>query len=343
MMNKFGAELREYLDFYNISINEFASRMDITPKNLIDILNGKIELTFNMIFKISIASGIDRIYIENVEEGFKLQKTIDNYLSKNNMTIKEFINKFSYKEATKEYGLRLTNEKNLYLVAEDILKYLKINNPETLTKNDNSIFYKSKNDKPELLALWQEACYRIIQQQKIGEYKKDNLEIILSYIKNSARDNKFDESELIQVFNKNGIYLAIVNDLKGSKIRGSFRVLGNKPAIYITKKHKRIADIYFALLHELAHCKSDFNRAKKGMLVSDYNVKSHEEYELKADKTAFNWMVDDKYYEKNKFVYDIEDNSIIPSFYVYRLAYDGIISYGSDLYQKYNKIIEDKV
>ena len=81
--------------------------------------------------------------------------------------------------------------------------------------------------------------------------------------------------------------------MSGSKIRGAFKVHVNKPAIYITMKHRRIADIYFALLHELAHCKSDFNRAnndnenlnkpKSEPTNDDYNKLKEEHDKLKDD------------------------------------------------------------
>ena len=96
------------------------------------------------------------------------------------------------------------------------------------------------------------------------EDKINKLEYFTIFITDLISINK----ELIKVFNDNGIFLAIEKDLTGSKIRGAFKVLNIKPAIYITKKHKRYADIYFALLHELAHCKSDFNRAKSGSWIS---------------------------------------------------------------------------
>ena len=105
-------------------------------------------------------------------------------------------------------------------------------------------------------------------------------------------------------------------------------------------KYKKIADIYFALLHELAHCKSDFNRAKANSLIST----GDETYELeqKADKQAYNWMVDEKYYNiiKNDNNYDIEKEKNWPkAFIVYRLAADKKLAYSSAKYQKYNKEI----
>ncbi len=342
MMNKFGKELGKFLEFNNISIKEFADRIDTTPKNLNDLIKGNIELSNKIIYNISFVTNIPSSYIENVENNFKLDKKIDNYLSKENITIKNYINKFSYKEFSKLYDYKFSNERNDYAIAKDILKYLRITNPESLYKENNSIFYKSKNDKPELLALWLERCFKVVSNQKVKEYNKANIDKIIIYIKEEAKYNKFNEVNLKKIFNQYGIYLAIENDLKGSKIRGAFKVLNNKPAIYITKKHKRYADIYFALLHELAHCKSDFNRAKNGSIISIQEEENIEDYELKADKTALNWMIEDELYQEIKNNYQkITYYDVVKSFLVYRLAKDKIINYSSDIYQLYNPILDD--
>lgn len=338
--NKFGLQLKEYLDFYNISNNDFSERIGTTSKNLIDIINGDVQLSQNMIYNISFITEIPVSYIENVELNYKFDNTINLFLEKNNLTIKEFINKFSYKEFSKEYEVKFTDEKSDIWIAKDILKYLRITNPELLYKKDNTIFYKSKNDKPELLSLWLERCYKVVSNQEVGIYDKDNIEILVYYIRDCAKNNIFNKEELIKKFNEYGIFLAIEKDLKGSKIRGAFKVLNDKPAIYITKKHNRYADIYFALLHELAHCKSDFNRAKSGSIVSTYDDKDLEDYELKADSTALNWMINDSLYNIIKDHYkDIDSIDVIKSFFVYRLAKDNIIKYNSDLYQNNNLLL----
>ncbi len=339
-LNKFGEMLKDYLENKNISINEFAERIETTPKNLIDIIEGRVTLSKNIIYKISFISNISVEFIMNIEHGYKIELEINEYLNKNNLTIRQFINKFDYKELKKKYNIIYNNEKNDYSIARSIFNFLRINNPNLIYKKDNTIFYKSKNDKPELLALWLEYCYRQTLKQEIKEYKRDNIQLLVKYIKEQASKNIFNKDELIKIFNENGIFLAIEDDLKGSKIRGAFRVLRNKPAIYITKKHKRIADIYFALLHELAHCSSDFNRAKKANIVSLIDDIEDEDYEIRADNKALNWMVDDKLYSIIKNDYkNIDKYDVIKSFVFYRLAKDKILSYSSKLYQDNNKLI----
>lgn len=338
-LNEFGKELGRFLDFYNISINDFADRIDTTPKNLIDIIEGRVALSFNMICNIAFISEISADYIFKVEESFKVDNNIDKYLEENNLTIKKYLKRFNIKEVEKKYKILIRDEKHDYTILEDIFKYLRITNPELIYKKNNHIFYKSKNDKPELLALWLEHCYRTVRDQELGLYNKDNIDKLVSFIRKEACSNKFDKERLIKEFNKNGIFLAIEPDLEGAKIRGAFRVLNDKPAIYLTPKYKRIADIYFALFHELAHCKSDYNRAKSGSFVSIENIKSEEDYEIRANKTAFNWMVNDKTYNDIVKSKNYEDNYEIKSFLVYRLAQDGHISYKSKLYQDNNIII----
>lgn len=91
----------------------------------------------------------------------------------------------------------------------------------------------------------------------------------IKIINSEAKKLKFDEKRLVEEFNKNGIYLFIEDDLPGTKTRGAFKVLNNTPAIYLTRKHKRIADIYFALLHELAHYKSDLYQINNPVIIDN--------------------------------------------------------------------------
>lgn len=49
----------------------------------------------------------------------------------------------------------------------------------------------------------------------------------------------------IKKFNQCEIYLVIEDILNGSKIRKTFKSLKDIPDIFITKKHKRYAYIYF--------------------------------------------------------------------------------------------------
>ena len=115
-LNEFGKELGELLEFQNISINDYADRIGITPKNLIEIINGKVALSFNTICNIAFISDVPVSYICNVEENFKIDRNIDKYLEENNLTIRRFINRFNYRELKDKYNITYKNEQNDYSI-----------------------------------------------------------------------------------------------------------------------------------------------------------------------------------------------------------------------------------
>lgn len=336
---RFANYLKDYLDFNNISNKDFANRIGITQKHLIDILSGEVDLSTSIIENISIVTDIPSDYIYRLELNYKLENTINLYLEKNKLTETQYLNKFSYKYLIENSWIDFVDKNDKMQMIKDILKYLRVNNPDKVYEIEEHIFFKSKNDKPELLLLWLEKCYRETLKQNVEEYKKDNIDILVNYIKKMAMANRFDEKALISKFNENGIALVIEEDIPGSRIRGAFKVHKDLPSIYLTYKYKRIADIYFALLHELAHCKSDFNKAKATSIISTYES----DEETSADAQAYNWMVDKKYYEsiiKDKDYSLTKENNYPKSFIVYRLAKDKLIDYSSQEYQEYNVVIE---
>jgi len=335
-MNKisFADYLKDYLEINNISNKDFSKRIGITQKHLIDILSKKKPLSFNVIDSISLVTGIPSDYIYRTEQNYRLEKTIENYLKKDHLSESEFLNKFKYKYLIDNKWIDFTNVNDKLEIIKDILKFLRVNEPSKIYQIDSFAYYKSKNDKIELLLLWLEKCYKETLTQKLCNYTKDSVNNLVDYISKAAKSNKFNEKDLINEFNKNGVALVIQEDIPGSKIRGALKVHKDKPAIYLTYKHKRIGDVYFALLHELAHLKTDYNKAKANSIVTHEDSK-----EVIADNQAYNWMVDNKYYDSiaNNDNYDINLESKYPkSFVVYRLAADKRLGYSSKEYQRYN-------
>lgn len=337
---RFKDYLIDYLEYNNITNKEFANRINITPKHLIDILSGERDISSQIITNISLVTNIPIDYIYKIESNYKFEQNIKEYLEKENLTETKYLNKYEYKYLIKENYLNFIDSEDKMEIIKDILKFLRVPNPEKVYEIDKTAYYKSKNDKPELLLLWLEKCYRETLNQTVDKYKNENIDNLINYIFLCAKKEVFNEQELIQEFNKNGVFLVICDDIPGSKIRGAFKVHRGIPAIYITHKHNRLADIYFALFHELAHLKSDFNKAQATSLISFDEI--IDDSEIKADKQAYNWMIPSDYYKNVccKKDYKIEKEIIYPkSFVVYLLAQDKLLKYSDLKYQKYNILI----
>lgn len=122
--NKFGIQLKEFLDFNNININNFSKSTEISYEDLIKIYNGEVELTKELIYKISEYSNIPVSYIKSVEENYSFDNLIDKYLVGEKLTLKQYLNKINYKEISKQYNIIFTDERNYYWILKDIIKVI---------------------------------------------------------------------------------------------------------------------------------------------------------------------------------------------------------------------------
>lgn len=109
---------------------------------------------------------------------------------------------------------------------------------------------------------------------------------------------------------------------------------------YLPRMFKEKLSFYFALFHEIAHIKSDYNKAKNKIVVDS------EEAEENADNIVLNWMIalsiwDEIKNNLNSVEKICKNRGISLCFAVSRLAKEKYISYSSDLYNKYREKISN--
>ena len=63
---RFKDYLIDYLEYNNITNKDFANRINITPKHLIDILSGNMDLSSQIIENISLVTSIPIDYIYKI-------------------------------------------------------------------------------------------------------------------------------------------------------------------------------------------------------------------------------------------------------------------------------------
>lgn len=340
MIIGFGNYLKDYLELYNISQKEFALRLGITPKHLNEIINKNIDMSDELIGAISSITGIQADFIFGIEQQKKNKRYfLEKFHTEKNL--KKYINNYEYKEIEKLNWVHFKNKNDTYQMANDILNFIKFRNFDCLEDFRNHILFKRKETKDYYkLVLWLARCDEISQKQKVNEYSKDCFDKIIKFLE-KERMNPLNIEKLKEKFNNYGIYFVIEEALKGSKIRGSFKVKGKNPAIYLTKLYKDKASFYYALYHELGHLKTDFNKGKnKVMIVED------DSQEKRADEFAQNQMIPvlawkniQSNMDEKELLRISKKNHIPMCFITTRLAYLKIIEYNHPLYIKYKETI----
>ena len=121
----FGSLLKDYLDYYNISIKEFSDKLNITENELNNILNNNIGIDEKLMNNISKLTSIEIKLIKFAEK----QRTMDKYLSNrfdNKIEIKKYLNSLGLKKFVKEGKLELKDSTNDIQNAIDFFEYLNI-------------------------------------------------------------------------------------------------------------------------------------------------------------------------------------------------------------------------
>jgi len=276
-MQGFGSMLKDYLEYYKISQTDFAERLGISTKHMNEILNGKTNISEELMLGISLITDIDVNLIFYVET----KKRIYEYLNErfnSEKEINKYLNTFCINEMAKKKWITLKDSSSYTQNAMDLLDYLGIASFDNVSNYLNhKILYKKKEDADiNKIYLWIKRCDKKIEKINIPEYLSSNLTLLLKELE-IIRNKKFNEEELIRLFNKYGIYLVIEDALNGTKIRGCTMVKNNNPCIYITRYFKEKASFYFTLYHEIGHIKSDYNKLKnQGRLLCQ--VASLQEY-----------------------------------------------------------------
>ncbi len=327
----FGSLLRDYLDYYKISQTDFAERLGISKKHLNNIINGKVGISEELMVAISLITDIDIKLIVFAEK----QRRVYNYLHErfdNEKSIKEFLNTFYLKDMSKLGWIKLKDVTNTTQNAVDLLEYLNLSSFDLTAEYINTkVLYKKKGDaNQKKIYLWIKHCDKLIIEQNVFEYSSANFSKLLDELK-FEQNKPFNTVSLTKILNKYGIYLVVEDALPATKIRGCMMVKITNPAIYLTKTFKEKASFYFALYHELAHVKKDYNMAKNKIVVDDSTS------EKEIDEVALNWMIDKNIWDlikenPNEVKEICQKNNIPICFATSRLAKEGLISYNSKIY-----------
>ena len=338
-MQGFGSMLKDYLEFYKISQTDFADRLGISTKHMNEILSGKTNISEDLMLGISLITDIDVNLIFYVETKRRIYNYLNEHFS-NEKEINKYLNTFCLNEMSKKKWITLKDSSSYVQNAMDLLDFLGISNFNNIDNYLNKkILYKKKKDADiNKIYLLIKRCDKIIAGKSIESYSSNNLKYLLEELK-IIRNKKFNEQELINVFNKYGIYLVIEDALNSTKIRGCSMVKGNNPTIYITRYFKDKASFYFTLYHEIGHIKKDYNRLKNKIIIND-----KEDNEKEIDAYALNEMIPSNIWNtikenKNNITKLCIENNIPLCFVYSRMAYEGLISYNSKEYNEHKEII----
>lgn len=335
----FGEYLNDYLKSIKMTQSDFALRLGISQKHMNEIIHGKKQVTLDMAANIERLTKIDSRFIMKIENNRKMEENLFQQFETEEK-IKENLKKYSISELKRREWVIFRDEKNPIQNSIDLLNFLRVKDFEVLHNIEDRVIFKKKGRELAKLNLWLARCDSIVEDQEVSQYDSKKFKDLIEELKNESYKKGVSLKRIEKVLNDYGIYFVVEKALSGSKVRGAFKVRDNNPAIYMTNNYNTKDSFFFQLFHELGHCKSDYNFAKK-MVIVDGDL----EKENKADKFALETMIPPETWTKIinnrplELLKKISEEEKIPmSFIVGRLAKLKYIEYKSVLYNNYKNL-----
>lgn len=331
-----GEVIKDYIDYYGYTQKEVCKRLDISEKHLSNVLNGKARLTEEMALKLEKLMPVSANYWLTIETKYReyLAREEETYSLKNT-DLKLISKKFKFNEVFKGMDYSLSEQ------AIAMLKLLKINNYDnfdTAYGNFNVSFMQDGGEK-EPIAVWINLCEAEIELQNDDldniQFSSQKLKDELTTLKYVALNENVEQSinNARTILNSAGIYLVLREAITNCKVRGVLTTYRKKPAIYLSGRFKTHDNIWFALLHEIAHILFHYN-PQDIIVFSEHDILDQEG---DANIFARNFFVNEKDFAIFKSKADFSVSSVVgfaseqnvsPGIIVAFLQHDKCIKYG---------------
>lgn len=304
-----GYYVKDYIDEQGITQEELAKRLQTTPKYVSDLVNGRINLTDEMVLKLSIVFGtstkmwlnLNQKYIEKkleIEKRIRIEEEC------------EIVRKIDYKFWV-ELGLvkatRVAAEK-----VEELQRYFKVSSLGVLSQRDFLVQYRtSVSEVTDINVInanaWVQTAINIGTLRDVEPFDKKKLMGAIPEIRSMTVQHPKDfYPRLKELLASCGVALVLLPNLKNCGVNGAVKWLGKDKVVLALNDRRKYADTFwFALFHELGHV---LQQRIKVLLVSEQNKTGLETDELiqrleaEADLFSQETLIPKAYY--NEFLRD---------------------------------------
>ena len=329
-----GYYIKELVDESGLTQEDFAKRLDTTPKNLSMLIRGEQSLSIDIAMKLSRMIGTTVNYWLNLQNAY--DALIAEFKSEEELQAeRKVFAYFDYQYFMGNFGLPdLQGKKDEQIKA--LREFFNVATLTVFTKRDMAVSFRSAGrDLSEASIVKANAMVQIAANKALGtdapRFSKKKFETAVQYALTLTTQHKEFYLLIKKAFWDAGVILVVLPNISGSGINGATKKVGNTIMLMVNDRRLNADSFWFTLFHEIGH-----------IMNGDYGIsfeKENGEQEAAADRYAEGCLIPPEKYKSfvsngkfslqsiKEFANEIERD---PGIVLGRLQNDGFVGFDDE-------------
>ena len=281
-----GYYIKEIVEESGLTQEDFAKRLDTTPKNLSLLIRGEQNLSIDIAMKLSRMTGTSVSYWLNLQNAY--DALIAEFKSKEELAQERKIFTYlDYKYFREHFNLPdLPRKKDEQIV--QVRNFLNVSTLTVFKKPDMAVSFRSATGEMSEANIIKanimvQIATNIALETEAPKFNKSLFEEAVRYALTLTKDHSTFYPLIKEAFCKVGVIFVILPNISGSKINGATKKVGNNIMLLVNDRRLNSDTFWFTLFHEIGH-----------IMNGDYGIsfdsESGEQEEI-ADKYAEDMLI----------------------------------------------------
>lgn len=268
-----GYYIKEIIDDSGLTQADFARRLGTTPKNISILVRGEQSLSVDIAGKLSRMLGTSVAYWLNLQQKYD-ELTAEFMRLQELEKERETFRFIDYGYFRKYYGFPVLSRRVDDQI-ERVRKYLSVASLAVLEEKDLAVdfrSYKEELSRSNIVnsnVMLQIAINEALQK-KMPKFNKKKFEESIDYVLTLTKNHDDFLPKIKDKFEKAGVYLVLLPNIKNSGISGATKRVDGKIMILVNDRRHYEDTFWFTLFHEIGHVLSGEFGASSEKDADDY-------------------------------------------------------------------------
>ncbi len=251
-----GYYIKEIVDESGLTQEDFAKRLDTTPKNLSLLIRGEQRLSIDIAMKLSRMIGTSVLYWLNLQNAY--DALIGEFKSEEEFVQERVIfSVLSYKYFRDFFNLpNLPRRKDEQIV--QVRNFLNVATLSVLKKRDMAVSFRSAAGELSEANIIKantmvQIATNIALKSEAPRFDKVLFEKAAKYALTLTKEHSTFFPLIKEAFLKAGVILVILPNISGSKINGATKKVGRNILLLVNDRRLNSDTFWFTLFHEIGH------------------------------------------------------------------------------------------